>query len=245
MLDFRAAFRALRKTPAFTIGAILTLAVALGLVTTTFGLLAGALSGDTAGANRVVVYLTENDQGRTFRMRWPYPAVEILRSDARSFARLATYTGLRLNADAGQDASRLEGEFVSPDYFEIVGVAPALGRLPAYDTASPPEAVISDGYWRRVFGGAPSVIGREIRITRMPITIVGVMPAGFIGLTGRADAWLPHTLSPLLSNREYFTSTEYFHMVIGALKAWRDAGPGAQRSRGHRPADRLVATCAR
>src|SRR5262245_39820333 len=131
MLDIRAAVRALRKTPAFTIGAVLTLAVALGLVTTTLGLLAGALSGDPAGGDRVVVYLTETQQGRTFRMRWPYPAVEMLRADARSFARLATYTGLQLNADAGEEATRLQGEFVSPDYFEIVGVAPALGRLPA------------------------------------------------------------------------------------------------------------------
>lgn len=214
MLDLRAAFRALRRTPAFTAGAILTLAVALGLVTTTFGLLAGALSGDAAGANRVVVYLTETQQGRAFRMRWPYPAVEMLRADARSFEQLATYTGLRLNADDGQEASRLEGEFVSPDYFDIVGVRPALGRLPA---AAQPEAVISDGYWQRVFGGSPAAIGREIRITRMPITIVGVMPAGFNGLTGRADAWLPHALAPQLSFRDYFTSTEYFHTVIGLL----------------------------
>src|SRR5687768_9373778 len=131
MLDFKAAFRALRKTPAFTIGAILTLAVALGLVTTTLGLLAGALARGPPSGRPVVLYLTETQQGRTFRMRWPYPAVEMLRSDARSFARIATYTGLQLNADVGQEASRLQGEFVSPEYFEIVGVAPALGRVPA------------------------------------------------------------------------------------------------------------------
>jgi putative ABC transport system permease protein len=222
MLDLRAAFRALRRSPAFTVGAILTLAVALGLVATAVGLLAGALTGDTAGRDRVVVYLTEKDDGRAFRMRWPYPAVEVLQESAQSFERLATYTAARLNADPGSEAIRIEAEFVSPDYFDIVGIAPAIGRLPSRvaprSAAAPREAVISDGAWQRLYGGSPAVIGREIRITRQPIAIVGVMPRGFRGLSARADVWLPHTLAPDLSFREYFTSTEYFQTVIAQLK---------------------------
>lgn len=235
MLDLKAAFRALRRSPAFTAGAVLTLAVALGLVATAVGLLAGALSGDTAGADRVVVYLTEKEDGRAFRMRWPHPAVEVLQGGAQSFERLATYTAGRLNADAGSEAIRIDAEFVSPDYFDIVGVAPAIGRLPSRPAppklgqiqaseggrlaAAPREAVISDGAWQRLFGGSPAAVGREIRITRQPITIVGVMPAGFRGLSARADLWLPHTLAPALSFDDYFTSTEYFHTVIAQLKA--------------------------
>jgi putative ABC transport system permease protein len=215
VVDLKAAFRSLRRSPAFTSGAVLTLAVALGLVTTAASLLAGALSGNIAGSDRVVLYLTENDSGREFRMRWPYPAVEVLRDSAQSFARVATYTSARLNADAGSEAIRIDAEFVSPEYFDIVGVAPVMGRL----TAGGSEATISDGFWHRVYGGSPAILGREIRITRQPITIVGIMPGGFQGLSARADVWLPHTLAPELSFREYFTSTEYFHTVIARLKA--------------------------
>jgi putative ABC transport system permease protein len=222
MLDLKAAFRALRRSPAFAVGAVLTLAVALGLVATAVGLLAGALRGDAAERDRVVLYLTEKNDGRQFRMRWPHPAVEMLRDNAQSFARLATYTSSRLNADAGSEAIRIDAELVSPDYFDIVDIAPALGRLPSrpwsHQSAGPRETVISDGAWRRLFGGSPAVIGREIRITRQPITIVGVMPNGFRGLSERADAWLPHSLAPELSNRDYFTSTEYFHTVIAELR---------------------------
>ena len=115
MLDLKAALRALRRSPAFTLGTVLTLAVALGLVTTALGLLAGAISGGTGDRDRVVVYLTEISEGRQFRMRWPYPAVEVLRDGTRSFARLATYTTARLNADTGGEATRIDAEFVSPD----------------------------------------------------------------------------------------------------------------------------------
>jgi hypothetical protein len=215
VVDLKAAFRSLRRSPAFTSGAVLTLAVALGLVTTAASLLAGALSGNISSSDRVVLYLTENDSGRDFRMRWPYPAVEVLRDSAQSFAHVATYTSARLNADAGSEAIRIDAEFVSPEYFDIVGVTPVMGRLPAGGS----EATISDGFWHRVYGGSPAILGREIRITRQPITIVGIMPSGFQGLSARADVWLPHTLAPDLSFRDYFTSTEYFHTVIARLEA--------------------------
>ena len=219
MLDLKAAFRSLRRSPAFTAGAVLTLAVALGLVATTMGLLAGALTGHHTGDGRVVIYLTEREDGRQFRMRWPHPAVEVLRGATQSFQRIATYTQVRLNADAGSEAIRLDAEFISPGYFEVVGIVPALGQLPqSASSADNRVALISDGFWRRMYGASPAVIGREIRITRQPVTIVGVLPAEFRGLSARADVWLPHTLAPELSNRDYFTSTEYFHTVIGQLK---------------------------
>src|SRR5688572_30150578 len=106
MLDLRAALRALRRAPAFAVGAILTLGLALGLVTTAFGLLAGAVTGGPQddSANRVVVYLTETDGGRAFRMRWPYPAVRVLEENATGFERLASYTTTRLNASGGANA---------------------------------------------------------------------------------------------------------------------------------------------
>jgi predicted permease len=223
VLDLKAALRALRRSPAFTLGTVLTLAVALGLVTTALGLLVGAISGGTKDPDRVVLYLTETSEGRQFRMRWPYPAVEVLRAGTRSFARLATYTQARLNADTGGETTRIDAEFVSPDYFDIVGITPALGRIPARPSRggdAAPEVVISDGAWRRFFGASSAILGRELRVTRTPLTIVGVMPAGFRGLSARADAWLPHTLAPTLSFNGYLTSTEYFHTVIAEL------GPG-------------------
>ncbi len=214
MLDLTAALRALRRSPAFSVGAVLTLAIALGVLTTALGLLAGAVSGESAGRDRVVLYLTESVDGRQYRMRWPYPAIELLQSSATSFQHIASYTASRINANAGGDAIRFDIDFVSRDYFDIVATAPALGRLPSPNSF---EAAISDAAWHRLFAGSPAVLGREIRIARRPVTIVGVMPAGFRGLSDRADAWLPHALAAQLTFREYLTSTEYFHTVIAQL----------------------------
>ena len=217
MLDLKAALRALRRSPAFFVGAVLTLTLALGVLTTALGLLAGAVSGKSAGADRVVLYLTESVDGRQMRMRWPYPAIEVLRSSATSFRHIASYTTSRVNANISGSPIRLDVDFVSPDYVEILEAAPALGRFPSRNAM---EAAISDAAWHRLFGGSPTVLGREIRIARRPVTIVGVMPQGFHGLSERADVWMPHVTSAELTNREYLTSTEYFHTVFAQL------GPG-------------------
>jgi putative ABC transport system permease protein len=224
LLDLRSALRAVSRTPGFFLGAVLTLALGLGAVTTAFGLLAGALgdSGSQSGDDRVVLYLTERVNGRDIRARWPYAGVRELRGNATSFQTIASYTTGTLNLTGLGESSRIDVEFVSPAYFEIVGIAPQLGRTttstPDEIPGVPAEVVIGFSLWQRAFGGSPSVLGQTLRLAREPVTIVGVMPSGVRGLSGRAEAWVPHTLAPRVSFDGYFTSTEYFHNVIATLR---------------------------
>ncbi len=221
MLDLRAAIRALSKEPAFATGAVLTLAVALGLATTAVSLLFGSVSGMRlgAGTNPVVLYLTERVNGDEGRMRWPYAAVELVRDRSTSFDRIASYTTATVNlSSASAEGERVEIELVSPQYLEILGVVPTLGRphapVPDERIPAPDEILISDRLWRRSFGAAKDVIGRTVRLSRRPVIVVGVLPEWFRGLSGRADVLVPHSLAPVVSFSEYFTSHEYFHNVI-------------------------------
>jgi putative ABC transport system permease protein len=221
MLDLRSALRALSKAPAFAAGAVLTLAVALGLVMISVSLLFGAI-GDFDRSNAsdpMVLSLIERVEGRDQRMRWPYPAIEIARTRLTSFDRIATYTAATLNVSYGAaEAERVDTELASSHFFEVLGIAPALGRpfSPTRDERipGPDEILISDALWQRAFGAAPDAIGRTVRLSRRPVTVVGVLPPGFRGLSGRADVIAPHSLAPVVSFRDYFASQEYFHNVI-------------------------------
>jgi predicted permease len=220
-LDIRAALRSIARSPGFFLGAVLTLALGLGAVVTSFGLLAGALGGGNGdAAEPVVLYLTEQAGGRQQRMRWPYAGVERFRAAASSYAHIATYTiGAQNVSGAGQSA-RLDIEFVSPEYYDVVATPPLLGRrpLPRDTSSAPTEIVLGHALWQRAFAGSTSALGQTIIVSREPLTIVGVMPEGFRGLSGRAEAFVPHALSPRLSYANYFLSEDYFHNVIATLK---------------------------
>ena len=223
-LDLRAALRSIARSPGFFLGAVLTLGLGLGAVVTSFGLLAGALgsSGAAPAGDPVVLYLTEYAGGRQQQMRWPYAGVQYLRSAAQSFEQIATYTIGAQNLSGGSESARVDIEFVSAEYFDVVGTQPLHGRVPPPDPAetpgSPAEIVLGHELWQRLFGGAASALGQTIILSREPLTIVGVMPEGFRGLSGRAAAFVPHTMSPRISYAGYFTSEDYFHNVIATLK---------------------------
>ena len=226
--ELRAAFRSITRSPGFFLGAVLTLGLGLGAVTTAFGLLAGALRDTTLGssANPVVLYLTEHANGRDIQTRWPYAAVRQFRESAQTFDRIASYTTGTLNLTGTEQTSRIDVEFVSAAYFDVTATRPVLGRTPVATEVpgSPAEVVIGHALWHRAFGGAATVLGQTLRLSREPLTIVGVMPEGFKGLSGRAEAFVPHTMAPRVSFSGYFTSTEYFHNVIATIK------PGIDRS---------------
>ncbi|HWH51626.1 MAG TPA: ADOP family duplicated permease, partial [Gemmatimonadaceae bacterium] len=115
----------------------------------------------------------------------------------KSFSELAAFRPLESSVTGIDEPERVNGFRVTPSYFHLLGVEPALGRTFTADDAryaeSPNVVILSDGFWRRHFGADPGVLGRVIRINDVPRTIVGVMPPGFVFPTG-AELWTPQSL---------------------------------------------------
>ena len=106
----------------------------------------------------------------------------------------------------------MDGEIVTAGYFETLKVAPAIGHgfTPADETAGRPVVLLADGLWRRRFDADPGVIGQTLHVNGVPLSIAGVMPAGFAGVSGRAVLWLPTGMAPQLTYRDYLTTPQHF-----------------------------------
>ena len=207
MNDLRFAFRQLLKNPGFTAVAVLTLALGVGVNSALFSVLYAVLLAPLPypePARLVQVQSTISTPGKPQETipAWSYPRFELLRDHNRIFAQIAAFDSRTLIVTGGDSAERVETELASASYFPLLGVRTILGRvfLPEEDRkgGSQPVAVISAGYWQRRFGGDPEVIGRTLRVNRTPLTIVGVLPAGFKGQSGATELWVPITMTPTL-----------------------------------------------
>jgi putative ABC transport system permease protein len=180
--DVRYAARMLWKQPAFTLAAVLTLALGIGANTAVFSLVNATLFQrlPVADPDRLV-YMYRGAGNGVFS----YPQYATLRDNAKSFDGLAGWGGIVASLHAGESAELVPGIIATGNFFEVLGVRPALGRLlgPADDVTpgAHPVAVIAHEFWQTRFGGRPDVIGREIRLNGHLFTIVGVVPAGFPG----------------------------------------------------------------
>ena len=190
--DIRYACRTLLRQPAFTVVAIGTLAIALGVNSATFGLLHRVLIADlpVREPDRLVL-LSRVGAGQNGDIRFPHLFVRHIESASGPNALLDGVVSravgnerVTVGNDAGGQAAI--GELVSGNFFEVLGVTPHIGRLfTAADDVTPgahPVVVLSHGYWMRQFDGNPNIVGTTVRITGVPMTIVGVSPAGFEGL---------------------------------------------------------------
>jgi predicted permease len=117
--------------------------------------------------------------------RFSHATFQDLRTRTRAFADIAAHQYTTVSLGTGEQARALGGEVVSGNYFAILGIQPALGRLlqPADDdeVGAHPLVVISHGLWRDHFALAPDVVGRTIRLNGYPLEVIGVAPAGFAG----------------------------------------------------------------
>jgi len=182
--DIRFGARALRKSPGFTLVAVVSLAVGIGANTTIFSLVNATLLRPLPGVadeSRVVDVNRTTREGDIFSQT-SYPDYEYFRDHAQTFQGLAAYTMLPLDVTAGGEAERVHGLLISSNYFDVMGARPARGRflLPEEDRAgAAPAAVISYALWRNRMGAAPDAVGKQIALNGRQFTIVGVAPEGF------------------------------------------------------------------
>jgi predicted permease len=218
MQDVRYALRQLRKSPGFTVVAVLTLVLGIGANTSIFSLLNAIMlrSAPVHDPNTLVVLqwtarknpggnyssfddcAAEGGGRQPFGCSFSYPAFKEIRS-AKIFEDVGAFAGpAELNLTGNGAASIARTELVSGDYFKTLGAKAALGRTLELADEAPgaePVAVLSYAYWSNAFGASPSVVGKTIHLNNVPFTVVGVADPRFTRLTpGKTqDMWLPLT----------------------------------------------------
>ncbi len=184
-LDLRLAFRRLRQNPAFTAVAVLTLALGIGANTAIFSIINAALLRPLPVAHgSEIVSLNETLGGGTVPTL-SFPNYRDLRDRNTVLAGMAAYRFVPASLGLPGHNQRLWGYLVTGNYFDLLGVTAARGRLLSQeDDLRPgghPVAVLSWACWQQRFGGDPSAVGRVVKMNGMDFTILGVTPPGFFG----------------------------------------------------------------
>jgi len=238
--DTRYGARMLRKSPAFTAVAVLSLALGIGANTAIFTLLNAVILKNLPvhAPDQLVLFSDSPNEGTSFgdppRDRWKlfsYSSYEYLRDHNESLDGLCAFRSgearlsVRMDNVAGGNAQRAQGHLVSGNYFTVLGVKSKLGRLLTPDddkTSSKPAAVISHRYWKNEIDSDPQVVGRTVSINGQPFTIVGVTPPEFFGERVRRapDYWLPLAFQPQIEMDESFLAdkTVFWLNLMARLK---------------------------
>ncbi|HVJ30627.1 MAG TPA: ABC transporter permease, partial [Gammaproteobacteria bacterium] len=196
--DIRYALRQLARAPAFTAVAVLTLSIGIGANLGVFSVVNHLLLRPPAHVvepERIVSIWTSDFSGPPYGAS-SYPDYENFREQRDVMADVAAYGLVPGNLVEQEETVRLAIEEVTPNYFDVLGVRAALGRLLRAGGADEgaPVVVLGHGLWRTRFGADPGIVGRTVRINTGTFTVVGVAPEGFMGsqrIFGGVDAWVP------------------------------------------------------
>jgi predicted permease len=224
--DVRYGWRMLRKSPAFTIIAVLTLALGIGANSAIFSLInAVAFRNMPIPDPQHMVFLEWHANHRPNTVTYwsfgdcednsdgpdpqgcslPLPFFRDIQQQATVFSHVAAYTGReQLDLSGNGPARIIQNQFVSGDYFGTIGIHAHLGRLFSESDDTPeasPVTILNYGFWQSAFGGSPSAIGRTIRLNGTIFTIIGVTEPKFDALTlsDKFDTWVPLAKRSLLA----------------------------------------------
>ncbi|MGA7895550.1 MAG: ABC transporter permease, partial [Candidatus Sulfotelmatobacter sp.] len=182
--DVRYGLRMLVKKPTFTIVAVLTLALGVGANTAIFSIVNAVLlrSLPYRDPDRLV-RIFFNEPGVGLRDGWfSKPELDDLQTRAGVFEDVTPSAEGNANLTGAKQPERLEYVYTSFNYFSMLGAIPQIGRLYGpqdFALGFAPVAVISDGLWKRSYGGDPNILGRSLRLDNDPYTVIGVLPPGF------------------------------------------------------------------
>ncbi len=224
--DMRYASRVLRKSPGFTVAAVASLALGIGANTAIFSLIDAVMlrSLPVREPERLIELLTDRGSGQPFNA-FSYPALVHFRDHATTLEGVIASHSSRLFVVIDNAPPELgEGQYVTGNFFLVLGVPALLGRTvqPADDRPeSASVAVLSHAYWQRRFGADPLVLGRRLTLDGHVFTIVGVAAPQFRGTTiGRnVDVWIPLAVEPLLRTPSWMSSAGYkWLQLLGRVK---------------------------
>jgi putative ABC transport system permease protein len=219
------AVRWLRRSPAFAVAAIVSVALGVGANAAVFSVL-NALMLRPLPVDRPDEIVRVTPGGG--RQTWTHPLWTELRARASTVAGMAAWSPREFDLSNDGPTSFVQGLWVSGEFFDVLGVRPAAGRLLSREDdvrgggPAGPSAVISYRLWQQQFGGAADVLGRRISVDRIPFTVVGVTPPEFFGLVaGRAfDIAVPIGTQPLVIGRDRFNDRNWWWVsVIARLRA--------------------------
>jgi macrolide transport system ATP-binding/permease protein len=210
--DLRYALRGLRRSPVFTLAAVVTLALGIGVNSTIFSLVSAVLFRPLPverPAELVDVY--GHAATSSAHDALSFPNYRDYRDQSETLVGLVAFTNFFASLSVDGGSGLVIGEIVSADYFDVLGVRPALGRaFLAEEYAAPcagPVAILSHPLWQSRFGGDPDVLGRTLQLNGTVYTVVGVAAAGFGGMfpAVASQLWIPLSMvddvSPLGSHR--------------------------------------------
>ena len=224
--DLRYAVRAMTRMRGTAVVAILTLALGIGATTTMFSVVYALLlrPAPFPDPERLVILFNTSVTPRDGlqRLRWSLSNTVELERVAASFESMGSFTGPLLTLSGQGDPEHADGETASRGYFRTLRVNPIAGRVFSADECSPagaqPVALISSRLWRRRFAGDPAALGRTMIVNEVPLTIIGIMPDGFAGLSGKAELWIPPPMAARLYYSDYLTTPQNFISLVARLK---------------------------
>ena len=233
--DIRYALRQLRKSPGFSITATAMLAVAVCANSTVFSWIDGTMLRPIPGARDTGDLVSLQRGERNFSPTPPFSYLDYrdLREQNHTFTGILAYHNDWIALTGGAQPERAYIANVSANYFDVLGIKPALGRFFLAEEETRPDAVTNVvlGYslWKNRYAADPAIVGKSIEIARHPVTVIGVAPEGFVGAAPglRDDLWV--TLDPLGNDVFRMTHRDIVWLiVIGRLRPGVSRGLAAQ-----------------
>ena len=181
MNDIRYAVRTFLRTPAFTIVAVLTLALGIGATTVMFSVVNAVLL-------RPLPYA---DPDRLVTTRGSLADLRDLQQSNQAFDGMAFWASNLYNLKIGADSQQVLAGMISRDLLPLVGVQPVLGRTFTAEDDRQDTVILSDALWRSRFGGDPRIVGKTMDLSGTTFTVIGVAPAWFRFPTADFKLWVP------------------------------------------------------
>ena len=221
--DLRYALRTLGKAPGFAVVAVLTLALGIGANAAVFSVVNALILRPLPVEQPSELVFLENAR---YGPSQSFPNYRDLRDRNQTFSGLVGYRMAPMELETDRGAERIWGYLATGNYFDVLGVKPALGRFfNQNDDLHPgasPYAVLSYGAWQARFGGDPAIVGKTIRINRLPYTVFGVAPGEFHGteLFYWPEVWVPMMMEPRIESQSWLDNRSTWNtFILGRLRS--------------------------